>query len=42
MKKLPKNYTDNQILKKEVLPTWAKPPFLHCKDTTLLIEMQMP
>ena len=32
----------NQVNKKEVLPTWVKPPSLHCKDNTILSEMQMP
>ena len=31
----------NQLNKKEVLPTRVKPPSLHCKDNTILSEMQI-
>ncbi len=34
-------HTDNQALKKEVLPIWVTPPFLQCKDNTFLSEMQI-
>ncbi|MEE0804931.1 MAG: hypothetical protein U0L77_05870, partial [Prevotellamassilia sp.] len=36
-----KLHTDNQALKKEVLPIWVTPPFLQCKDNTFLSEMQI-
>ena len=34
-------YTDNQIVKKEILPVWIKPHFPQCKDNTFTSEMQI-
>ena len=37
-----RNYDiDYQVLKKEVLPTWVRPPFQQCKDNTFKSEMQI-
>ena len=37
-----KIYTDNQVVKKEVLPVSVRPPFLQYKDNTFFREMQIP